>query len=104
MEHVKITTLIFVTMNIPEYYEDLSIRLTEVLDASGLRDDLRWWRIRAWLQIEELERIWIKIIAGTNDRVHCFGGQAEATTTHGLLSDIDRLVVLNYTILQDLQF
>ncbi|KAK3603272.1 hypothetical protein CHS0354_007603 [Potamilus streckersoni] len=90
-------------MNIPEYYENLSIRLTEVLDASGLRDDLRWWRIRTWLQIEELERILMET-HGTNGRVHCFGGQAEATTTDGLLSDIDRLAVLNYAILQDLQF
>ncbi|KAK3603273.1 hypothetical protein CHS0354_007604 [Potamilus streckersoni] len=96
---------IFVTMNIPEYYKDLSIRLTEVLDASGLGDDIRWWRINTWFQIEEFEKLFARIKNETISKVCYFGSQAEATTTGGLFSDIDKLLVLNSKkVLQNLQF
>ncbi|KAL3857258.1 hypothetical protein ACJMK2_011949 [Sinanodonta woodiana] len=92
-------------MNIPEYYEDVSIRLTEILDASGLGEDLRWWRINTWLQIEELDQLFFRMMTNTNWRMCCFGSQAEATTTHGLSSDVDRVCVNSFvTILGDLQF
>ncbi|KAL3856994.1 hypothetical protein ACJMK2_011698 [Sinanodonta woodiana] len=92
-------------MNIPEYYEDVSTRLTEVLDASGLGEDQRWWRINAWLQIEELEQLFLRIITNTRCRLCYFGSQAEATTTHGLSSDIDKLFFSSSeTVLGDLQF
>ncbi|KAL3856975.1 hypothetical protein ACJMK2_011681 [Sinanodonta woodiana] len=91
-------------MNIPEYYEDVSIRLTDVLDASGLREDLRWWRINTWLQIEELEQLFTRIVLNKSYRLCYFGSQAEATTIHGLSSDIDRLVIaISDTVLEDLQ-
>ncbi|KAL3857256.1 hypothetical protein ACJMK2_011947 [Sinanodonta woodiana] len=92
-------------MDIPEYYEDVSIRLTEVLDASGLGEDLRWWRINTWLQIEELEQIIPRILSNTNVKLCCFGSQTEATATHGLLSDIDNVcVICHVAVLRDLQF
>ncbi|KAL3856982.1 hypothetical protein ACJMK2_011686 [Sinanodonta woodiana] len=92
-------------MNIPEYYKDVSIRLTEVLDASGLGEDLRWWRINTWLQIEELDQIFLQIISNSRCKLCYFGSQAEASTTYGLFSDIDKLVVeRSNTALADLQF
>ncbi|KAL3857271.1 hypothetical protein ACJMK2_011958 [Sinanodonta woodiana] len=92
-------------MNIPEYYEDVSIRLKEVLDASGLGEDLRWWRINTWLQMEELHQLLSRIGSNTNDKLCYFGSQAEATSTHGIFSDIDKVSVISYvTVLEDLQF
>ncbi|KAK3587127.1 hypothetical protein CHS0354_006770 [Potamilus streckersoni] len=92
-------------MNFPDYYEGVSQMLTEVLDASGLKDDLRWRRINTSLQTEELERIWFETITGPEARLYYFGSQTEATTTPGLSSDIDKVVLNhNYVVLQDLQF
>ncbi|KAK3587124.1 hypothetical protein CHS0354_006766 [Potamilus streckersoni] len=92
-------------MNIPDYYGDVSLRLTQVLDASGLREDLRWRRINTWLQIEELERIWYEILDGPDARLYFFGSQTEATTIPGLSPDIDKVYVPHgYVVLQDLQF
>ncbi|KAL3857255.1 hypothetical protein ACJMK2_011946 [Sinanodonta woodiana] len=78
-------------MNIPEYYEDMSLRLTEALDSSGLSEDLRWQRINTWLQIEDLDRIYLQSAFKLNLNVCYFGSQAEGTTTDGLLSDIDKV-------------
>ncbi|KAK3587132.1 hypothetical protein CHS0354_006774 [Potamilus streckersoni] len=92
-------------MNSADYYEDVSLKLTEVLDASGLKNDLRWRRINTWMQIEELERILIETLAGPDARQYFFGSQAEATTTHELASDIDRVFFISgCEVLQDFQF
>ncbi|KAK3587131.1 hypothetical protein CHS0354_006773 [Potamilus streckersoni] len=92
-------------MNIPEHYEDVSLKLTEVLDAIGLREDLRWQRINTWLQIEELDRIHAESIYDIDARMYCFGSQPEATTTPQLLSDIDRVhLYRKYVVLHDLRF
>ncbi|KAK3577486.1 hypothetical protein CHS0354_026435 [Potamilus streckersoni] len=95
---------ICVNMNISDYYERVSMRLSEVLDASGLKDDLRWRRINTWLQTEELEKIW-HAIADPGVRLYYFGSQTEATTTPGLSSDIDKVVFIHhYVVLKDIQF
>ncbi|KAK3587133.1 hypothetical protein CHS0354_006775 [Potamilus streckersoni] len=92
-------------MNIPDYYKAVSLKLTEVLDASGLREDIRWLRINTSLETEELETICHEIHAGHVSRVYFFGSQAEATTTLGLLSDIDKVsFVDNVVVLHDIQF
>ncbi|KAK3603278.1 hypothetical protein CHS0354_007610 [Potamilus streckersoni] len=96
---------ICVNMNIPDYYDDVSIRLTEVLNRSGLGDDIRWWRINTWLQIEELERLFTRIVGNTRFKMCFFGSQPEATTTNELLSDIDQVSILNIIhVIPDLQF
>ncbi|KAL3857558.1 hypothetical protein ACJMK2_012210 [Sinanodonta woodiana] len=92
-------------MNIPACYEDLSLRLTEVLDASGLREDLRWKRINTWLQIEEVDNRLMETFARGSIRTYYLGSQTEATTTLGLSSHID-IVTCSHTlsVIQDLQF
>ncbi|KAL3860139.1 hypothetical protein ACJMK2_010304 [Sinanodonta woodiana] len=89
-------------MDVPDYYEDVSVRLMTLLDKSGYADKARWKRIEMWIQSEKLrnttltcsdEFIW----------VHVFGSQAEATDM-GKKSDIDFILFEDYiTVLQDLQ-
>ncbi|KAL3857009.1 hypothetical protein ACJMK2_011712 [Sinanodonta woodiana] len=91
-------------MNIPEYYEDMSLRLMETLDSSGLSEHLRCQRINTWLQIEDLDRIVFQSHSGMDIKVCYFGSQAEGTTTDGILSDIDKVVCLkSVMVLEDLQ-
>ncbi|KAL3857000.1 hypothetical protein ACJMK2_011704 [Sinanodonta woodiana] len=91
-------------MNIPEYYEDMSLRLMETLNSSGLSEHLRWQRINTWLQIENLDRIVLQSHSGTDIKACYCGSQAEGTTTDGLLSDIDRVVYpKSVIVLEDLQ-
>ncbi|KAK3587129.1 hypothetical protein CHS0354_006772 [Potamilus streckersoni] len=87
-------TFICVNMNIPEYYDYVSLRLTEVLDASGLKEDIRWRRINTFLQTEELEQICVEKTLGVDFKLYYFGSQAEATTTPGLSSDIDKVICM----------
>ncbi|KAL3857808.1 hypothetical protein ACJMK2_012443 [Sinanodonta woodiana] len=71
------------TSNIPDYYNEVSLRLNSILDTTGLREDIRWKRINMLIQSEEA---WSFQFA---DGFHNFGSQAEATTTPGLQSDVD---------------
>ncbi|KAL3859397.1 hypothetical protein ACJMK2_009620 [Sinanodonta woodiana] len=73
-------------MEVPDYYDVVSVRLMKVLDTIGLTEKGRWKRIEMWTQLEELFTV-----AGlqNKERVHFFGSQAEATTTLGLRSDVD---------------
>ncbi|KAK3598894.1 hypothetical protein CHS0354_036201 [Potamilus streckersoni] len=88
-------------MEVPDYYEDMSLRLMRVLDTTGLREKARWKRIAMWQQAEEM----LRIKCNNGDTVHIFGSQAEATTIHSLRSDIDIVYCLKIvTLLQDLQF
>ncbi|KAK3576568.1 hypothetical protein CHS0354_011247 [Potamilus streckersoni] len=85
------------TLNIPEYYTEVSLKLNGALDKIGLRDDIRWKRINMWIQSEEA------LSLGSSYSVHYFGSQAEATTTPDLQSDIDQVYCLSFTAIQDLE-
>ncbi|KAL3855306.1 hypothetical protein ACJMK2_014522 [Sinanodonta woodiana] len=74
--------------NIPAYYSDVSLRLFNVLDKVGLREDIRWKRINMMLLRNELASLDSKFPR------QIFGSQAEATTTPGLQSDIDILAYI----------
>ncbi|KAL3859399.1 hypothetical protein ACJMK2_009622 [Sinanodonta woodiana] len=73
-------------MEVPDYYDAVSVRLMKVLDTIGLMEKVRWKRIEMWTQVEEFFTV-----SGLRDKIkfHIFGSQAEATTTSGLRSDMD---------------
>ncbi|KAL3882948.1 hypothetical protein ACJMK2_029250 [Sinanodonta woodiana] len=72
-------------LNNPDYYKEVSVRLYRVLDTVGLGEDIRWKRINMFIQSEDVLSI------ASKQGQHYFGSQAEATTTPGLQSDIDRV-------------
>ncbi|KAK3576551.1 hypothetical protein CHS0354_011229 [Potamilus streckersoni] len=85
------------TLSIPEYSKELSLRLSGVLDTIGLGEDIRWKRINMWIQSEEMES---KV---NRKRKHYFGSQPEATTTTDLNSDVDCVILLDHSVLGDLE-
>ncbi|KAL3883289.1 hypothetical protein ACJMK2_029571 [Sinanodonta woodiana] len=85
------------TSNIPNYYNEMSLRLNRVLDTIGLEEYIRWKRINMWIQSEEVISVRFK------QKIHYFGSQAEATTTPGLQSDVDSLYCLQYRVITDLE-
>ncbi|KAL3857157.1 hypothetical protein ACJMK2_011852 [Sinanodonta woodiana] len=82
-------------LNTPEYYKEVSLRLSRVLDSVGLAEDIRWKRINMWIQSEE-------IISYQIVKWHVFGSQAEATTTPGLHSDVDYVICRPDRVVKDL--
>ncbi|KAL3859416.1 hypothetical protein ACJMK2_009639 [Sinanodonta woodiana] len=88
-------------MEVPDYYDVVSVRLMKVLDSTELTEKVRWKRIEMWTQVEELLTI---IHSKRKVKSHIFGSQAEATTTSGLRSDIDVVYhFINSTAVVDLQ-
>ncbi|KAL3883290.1 hypothetical protein ACJMK2_029572 [Sinanodonta woodiana] len=85
------------TSNIPDYYKEVSLRMDRVLDTVGLGEDIRWKRINIWIQSEEVRSMI------HNGNHHYFGSQAEATTTPGLHSDIDRVFCYKFRVIKDLE-
>ncbi|KAL3883292.1 hypothetical protein ACJMK2_029574 [Sinanodonta woodiana] len=83
--------------NIPDYYKEVSLRLNRILDAVGLGEDIRWKRINMWIQSEEVA----SVIYGYEH--HCFGSQAEATTTYGLQSDVDYVCFIGGRVIKNLE-
>ncbi|KAL3860631.1 hypothetical protein ACJMK2_010727 [Sinanodonta woodiana] len=89
-------------MDVPDYYEAVSVRLMTLLDKSGYGDKARWKRIEMWIQNEELLN---KAFICYKQQIkrHIFGSQAEATDM-GIKSDLD---LINFpdciTVMQDLQ-
>ncbi|KAL3859408.1 hypothetical protein ACJMK2_009631 [Sinanodonta woodiana] len=88
-------------MDVPDYYDVVSVRLIKVLDTTELTEKIRWKRIEMWTQVEELLTVaW----CDRKGKHHIFGSQAEATTTSGLISDLDIVShsILD-TVLEDMQ-
>ncbi|KAK3599472.1 hypothetical protein CHS0354_006594 [Potamilus streckersoni] len=83
-------------LNIPEYYKEVSLRLSRVLDTVGLGEDIRWQKINMWIQTQKMTSVRYR-------GVRLLGSQAEATTTPGLQSDIDTIVPLPTTVIQNLE-
>ncbi|KAL3860635.1 hypothetical protein ACJMK2_010731 [Sinanodonta woodiana] len=89
-------------MDVPDYYEEVSVRLMQLLDKSGYGEKARWKRIEMWIQFDKLHH---ETLACDKKQIrrHIFGSQAEATDM-GIKSDIDLIIVLDFiTVLQDLQ-
>ncbi|KAL3859410.1 hypothetical protein ACJMK2_009633 [Sinanodonta woodiana] len=88
-------------MEVPDYYDVVSVKLMNILDTTELTEAIRWKRIEIFTQIEELLTV---IHCDKKVKVHIFGSQAEATTTLGLRSDVDIVSYFIYeTALRDLQ-
>ncbi|KAL3860134.1 hypothetical protein ACJMK2_010299 [Sinanodonta woodiana] len=89
-------------MAVPDYYEQVSVRLMKVLDKSGYGEKARWNRIEMWIQNEKLHNTTLTCDK-QQIRSHVFGSQAEATDI-GINSDIDLIMCSDFlTVMQDLQ-
>ncbi|KAL3860630.1 hypothetical protein ACJMK2_010726 [Sinanodonta woodiana] len=89
-------------MDVPDYYEEVSVRLMTLLDKSGYGEKARWKRIEMWIQYEKLLNKPF-ICYKQQIKRHIFGSQAEATDM-GIKSDIDLIIFPDCsTVLQDLQ-
>ncbi|KAL3860142.1 hypothetical protein ACJMK2_010307 [Sinanodonta woodiana] len=89
-------------MDVPDYYEEVSVRLMTLLDKSGYGEKARWKRIEMWIQFEKLFNNPF-ICDKQQIRSHVFGSQAEATDM-GIKSDIDYVSYpYSITVLQDQQ-
>ncbi|KAH3740552.1 hypothetical protein DPMN_047258, partial [Dreissena polymorpha] len=77
-------------MQIPEHFEELSIRMLAALDDSGAGKKTVLERRRTYLCREHIEKIALQL-QGKNFECFHFGSQSEGTTTPGLQSDIDFL-------------
>ncbi|KAL3860135.1 hypothetical protein ACJMK2_010300 [Sinanodonta woodiana] len=76
-------------MDVPDYYEAVSVRLVRVLDTSGYGEKARWKRIMMWIQTEKLFNI---LCLNLGHCVHLFGSRAEATDM-GIQSDLDMIAL-----------
>ncbi|KAH3795071.1 hypothetical protein DPMN_148617 [Dreissena polymorpha] len=83
-------------MEMPEYFTEMSLRMTEVLNDIGAGKDTVIERRRAYLRMECMEKIASKYDENDWECFH-FGSQSEGTTTPGLKSDIDFLMSANDT-------
>ncbi|KAK3599460.1 hypothetical protein CHS0354_006581 [Potamilus streckersoni] len=83
-------------LNIPEYYKEVSMILCRVLNTVGLGEDIRWQKINMWIQTQKINLV-------TFYGAHFLGSQAEATTTPGLQSDIDTIIDMDATVIQNLE-
>ncbi|XP_052774689.1 uncharacterized protein LOC128213178 [Mya arenaria] len=75
--------------------QQLSLRLSRVLEDIGVSRYIRIRRRRTWLMHETLDRIRDEVDGG-NLTIYTFGSQTEGTTTLGMKSDRDRLACYNH--------
>ncbi|XP_053384493.1 uncharacterized protein LOC128550134 [Mercenaria mercenaria] len=87
--------------HIPDYQENLSLRLSEVLDDIGVNEEILLKRRRAVLLGETMWTITYRSI-DKRVSVQMFGSASEGTTTTGLNSDVDRLgCFYGYNVIQN---
>ncbi|XP_045191873.2 uncharacterized protein LOC123548571 [Mercenaria mercenaria] len=85
----------------PDYYHNISKRLSEVLDDIGVNENIVVKRRRAFLLEETICTITHRA-DGRQMTVYNLGSQSEGTTTGGLQSDADTLFCLdNISVIQD---
>ncbi|XP_052776124.1 uncharacterized protein LOC128214006 [Mya arenaria] len=77
-----------------ESMQQLSLRLSRVLEDIGVSRFIRTRRRRTFLMIETIDGIRDEL-AGRNITPYTFGSQTEGTTTQGMKSDRDTLICLN---------
>jgi tetratricopeptide (TPR) repeat protein len=86
----------------PDYRENLSLMLSEVLHDIGVNERMVMRRRRNYMLKETMNNIIDRVI-DLNVTEYFLGSQSEGTTTIGLGSDLDVLVCdNNYNIIQDL--
>ncbi|XP_045199986.2 uncharacterized protein LOC123554133 [Mercenaria mercenaria] len=84
----------------PNYKQNLSLRLSEVLDDVGVNEEMVLKRKRATLLYETITTITSRSIS--NRSMYRFGSTSEGTTTIGLHSDLDCLWCdHDYNVIQD---
>ncbi|XP_053404756.1 uncharacterized protein LOC123553798 [Mercenaria mercenaria] len=87
--------------SVPDYYPDVSRRLSQVLDDIGVNERTVNVRRRTGLLRESMQTLSHNVLGGDIKCYH-FGTQTEGTTTLGLNSDIDLLTCHNkYNVIQD---
>ncbi|XP_045210717.2 uncharacterized protein LOC123562132 [Mercenaria mercenaria] len=85
---------------VPDYQENLSLRLSEVLDDIGISEEMVLKRRRSTLLYETMATVLSMPIK--NKSIHMFGSFSEGTTTAELRSDIDCLQCdFDYNVIQD---
>ncbi|XP_053375080.1 uncharacterized protein LOC128547207 [Mercenaria mercenaria] len=85
----------------PDYYHNISMRLSEVLDDIGVNENIVMKRRRTALLGETMDIISYRAI-GEQGTVYNLGSQSEGTTTVGLQSDTDIFVCANdLIVIQD---
>ncbi|XP_060554688.1 uncharacterized protein LOC132715667 [Ruditapes philippinarum] len=85
----------------PEYCKTLSLKLSEVLEVVGVNEEIVMKRRRMFVFMESLETILYRSCGG-NETAYHFGSQSEGTTTIGLTSDVDTVIVdYDYDVIQD---
>ncbi|XP_060568762.1 uncharacterized protein LOC132727342 [Ruditapes philippinarum] len=85
----------------PEYSNILSLKLSEVLEDVGVNEEMVMKRRRVHMLAENIHTVSLKSIC-ENRTVYNFGSQSEGTTTIGLNSDTDILLLdYDYNVIQD---
>ncbi|KAL3860636.1 hypothetical protein ACJMK2_010732 [Sinanodonta woodiana] len=89
-------------MDVPDYFEEVSVRLMKLLDKSVYGDKAWWKRIERWIQFDRLHNKTLTCYE-QHIRNRVFGSQAEATEME-IKSDIDLILFEDtITVLKDLQ-
>ncbi|XP_060580328.1 uncharacterized protein LOC132737109 [Ruditapes philippinarum] len=85
----------------PEYCKILSLKLSEVLEDVGVNEEMVMKRRRIFMLRESFRTISCRS-TGENKTDYYLGSQSEGTTTIGLDSDIDMVMVdYDYNVIQD---
>ncbi|XP_060563763.1 uncharacterized protein LOC132723113 [Ruditapes philippinarum] len=85
----------------PDYRENLSLALSEVLDDIGVNERMVMRRRRNYMLIQTTKNISDRL-TDTNNTSYHLGSQSEGTTTIGLESDVDLLFCMHdFNIIQD---
>ena len=81
-------------MDIPEFYPSVSVYLSHLLDAYGMKKDLRRDRRELFINMEVL-KTYTDLVSGKRISNYHFGSQTEAATLLPFDSDVDTLYSLN---------
>jgi hypothetical protein len=85
----------------PEYCKTLSLKLSEVLEDVGVNEKMVMKRRKILMLKESLATITRRSL-GEKETIYYLGSQSEGTTTKGLRSDLDTVIVdYDYNVIQD---
>ncbi|XP_060594907.1 uncharacterized protein LOC132749207 [Ruditapes philippinarum] len=85
----------------PEYSNTLSLKLSEVLEDVGVNEEMVMNRRRVNMLMASITTVTFRSTC-RNATIHYLGSQSEGTTTIGLNSDVDTVIVkYDYNVMQD---
>ncbi|XP_060594905.1 uncharacterized protein LOC132749206 [Ruditapes philippinarum] len=85
----------------PEYSNTLSLKLSEVLEDVGVNEEMVMKRRRVNMLMASINTVTVRSTC-KNATVHYLGSQSEGTTTIGLDSDFDTVIVqYDFNVMQD---